>query len=227
MKHMNELGWADILITLQERFPACDPEIIETLVWTVWPRLPKEIQQRLLEDKDFQLMPVYPHPSGFYMTFDPPLKHVVVVNLREEDSTIQKAHTLAHEIAHWVAADKGLAERDAEALIVKWGFQHEVESVRYGNPIAEEKGFNVGYKWASRADDFDLEPFIKHFNQWKKEDEFPFFEDLAIEIGLHDILIDEGIIEDTDEVGEDYNHFQKGFVWGVMNYLSNREKANH
>jgi hypothetical protein len=80
--------------------------------------------------------------------------------------------TIAHEIARYVTK-KGEAEevvrRKVEDLLVKWGFEKELEAFRYDTAIAESKGYKISYEWAKRHNrDYVLRHFGLYFDEWNK-----------------------------------------------------------
>ena len=92
---------------LEERFPSCDIEVIEVLAMKVWYRLPEDVQKRLLEDKDFQLISIEPAPAGLQMSFEPPVRGVdpnlKPWNLSEKSIRNQKKHAALRGKAFGVA----------------------------------------------------------------------------------------------------------------------------
>jgi len=81
----------------------------------------------------------------------------------------QIIHTIAHEIAHKVAMSReepgALREKEAEDLLVEWGFQKESEAARCHRPILQGVGFDIGYKWAMNN---DLAPFEEFYDEWNE-----------------------------------------------------------
>ena len=95
--------------------------------------------------------------------FGAPIKTLVYLNtkiLMEPDHQI--IHTIASEIAHYILIkeETQLWEHKPDDLLIEWGFEKEVEAVRYDLMITESKEFRIGYNWAKKQDADDL---IQHF----------------------------------------------------------------
>jgi hypothetical protein len=85
----------------------------------------------------------------------------------------QIIYTIAHEIARYVLrAHKGrsqFCEKDIQDLLVNWGFETEVEAVRYDQAITESDGFKTGYDWAKKqSKDYLMQHFGLYFDEWNE-----------------------------------------------------------
>jgi hypothetical protein len=84
----------------------------------------------------------------------------------------QIIHTIASEIAHHISKKEGtyVSEREVDELLIKWGFEKEVEAVRYDLMITKSKEYRVGYEWAKKQDVDDLmQHFGLFFDQWNNK----------------------------------------------------------
>ena len=81
-------------------------------------------------------------------------------------------YTIAHEIAGYVVG-KGRGEFDekkTEETLIGWGFENEVEAVRYDQAISETEGYRVGYEWAKRRDkEYLWQHFGLYFYEWNEK----------------------------------------------------------
>ena len=120
-------------------------------------RLPKDIREIVLEDKSIEIIgnESFLIADGSYRRFDNSVSAIIYLNTlflkRSEDDII---HTIAHEIAHHFTGEgkSGLWEKEAEELLVQWGFLESPEKIKYYKAISESWGFKVGYDWANFGD---------------------------------------------------------------------------
>lgn len=212
------------------RFKYCDSKFYPYLE-KVLNRLPVEIKEDILNDKNLQIFGdrEFSKLIGAYFTFDEPVTNVVYLNtsiLKEPEYEI--IHVIVHELAHHVAGKgkTGLPEKEAEELVLKWGFAMESEKVSYDRPILESAFYDTGYKWALNQKDQDLiDKFGEYFEDWDNDNlSQGQFEDLQCETDTTAILNEMGQFEsDTDingdsekEIFTDVVSIEKGVIWGVM-----------
>jgi len=157
-----------------QRFTHCDPRfypyIDEVLI-----RLPKDVKERILNDMGFQIL------AGDDLValcvaryeFDNPVNKLIYLNTKllvEPEHRI--IYTIAHEIARYVTKEgeaEEVVKKKGEDLLVKWGFEKELEAFRYDTAIAESEGYKIGYEWAKRHNrDYILRHFGLYFDEWNE-----------------------------------------------------------
>ena len=156
---------------IMQQFKHCDSRFYPHIE-KVLKRLPKEVVEKLRNDTGFTML------AGDDLLvlcvvryeFDEPVKRLVYLNtklLMEPEH--QLIYTIAYEIARYVSG-KGNAEvieKKTEDLLIKWGFEEELEAYRYDMAIAESKGYQTGYKWAKKqSEDYILRHFGLYFDEW-------------------------------------------------------------
>ena len=102
--------------------------------------------------------------------FDDPVKTLLYLNtkiLKEPDHQI--IYTIANEITYYFLS-KGetvFHEKKPEDLLMDWGFEKEVDAVRYDRGMAKSEGYKVGYEWAKKQDkEYLLQHFGLYYNEW-------------------------------------------------------------
>jgi hypothetical protein len=81
----------------------------------------------------------------------------------------QIIHTIAAEIAQYISRKEGtLSEtRKTDDFLIEWGFEKEVEAVRYDRMVAESESYKIGYNWAKKQNkDYLMQHFGLYFDQW-------------------------------------------------------------
>jgi hypothetical protein len=138
---------------------------------------------------------------GLFIDFEPHTHCLILLNeVLLGEPEYQIIHTIAHEIAHKVAMNieepGALREKEAEDLVVEWGFQKESEAVRCHQPILEGMGFDIGYKWAKNN---DLSRFEEFYNEWNEARlTTRRYEELHYQANTSSILHDAGGFEEYD-----------------------------
>lgn len=158
---------------LQDRFERCDPRFFSYL-GKVLERLPPDVKKDILDNERFQLLAdeAFHEACVWRHRFKGSVENIVCLNtklLRESEHRI--ILTIAHEIAMVKASEIKTTEveKEAENLLLKWGFAGELEAVRYDQVIANSEGYKVGYKWAIHQDkDYLLQHFGLYFDEWNK-----------------------------------------------------------
>ena len=153
------------------RFKLCDLRFYP-YVKRVTERLPEEVREIFLNDMSFQILTDDEVHEALVLRYEfrAPIKTLVYLNtkiLREPDHQI--IHTIASEIAHHISKKEGthVSEREVDDLLIKWGFEKEVEAVRYDLMITKSKEYRIGYDWAKKQDVDDLiQHFGLFFDQW-------------------------------------------------------------
>ena len=214
------------------RFEQCDSRFYPYLQ-KVLNRLPREISEDILNNKGLEILGIEDFLTvyGCFRQFNGPVRDIVYLNeeilTRPEISII---HTIAHELAHYVAGKGkiGLHEKEAEDLLVSWGFNEEVEQVKYHKSISETEGYKVGYEWAKKQKEQELlDRFEQYYKEWD-EDRLSDsrLEALFYEVDPMSIYSDMGMIGGPEESSEskpdedtimiDSYSLDKGVVWGIM-----------
>ena len=157
-----------------QRFKHCNPRFYP-YIEKVFERLPEEVKGKLLNDKGFQILASDDLLALCVVRyeFDDPVKKLVYFNTK---MLMEPEHrlicTIAHEVARYVVG-KGEAEtveKSAEDLLIKWGFEGELEAFRYDTAIAESEGYKIGYQWAKKQNrDYVLRHFGLYFNEWNEK----------------------------------------------------------
>jgi hypothetical protein len=225
-----------------KKFTDCD-RAFYPYIEKVLRRLPKEVRGRMLNDKSFQIIS-FGH-LGQYYDFEKPVKDLVILNdkiLSQPEFEI--IHTIAHEIAHWIRGigKPALFEKEAEELLIEWGFKKEVEAVSYSKPILESGGYKMGYEWAKKnRNSYAIELAQEFLDKWDKGklstgdyDELYYHIDpasIADKMGFAE-QARPTTIEEMEQFYEEHKEdkkvlfndgsFDKGIVWGVMNFIKER-----
>jgi len=156
---------------IMRQFKHCDSRFYPHIE-KVLKRLPKEVVEKLRNDTGFTIL------AGDDLLvlcvvrykFDEPVKRLVYLNtklLMEPEH--QLIYTIAYEIARYVdgEGDAEVVEKKAEDLLIKWGFEEELEAYRYDMAIAESEGYQIGYEWAKKQSrDYVLRHFGLYFDEW-------------------------------------------------------------
>ena len=154
-----------------DRFKLCDLRFCPYLRRVI-ERLPGEVKEIILNDMSFQILTDDEVLEALVLRYEfgAPVRTLVYLNtkiLKEPDHQI--IHTIASEIAHYIFKKKGIhgCERKSEDLLIEWGFEKEVEAVRYDLVISKSEEYRIGYDWAKKqkADDL-MQRFGVFFNQW-------------------------------------------------------------
>jgi len=159
---------------IMQQFKNCDSRFYPHIE-KVLERLPKEVTEKLRNDTGFTIL------AGDDLLvlcvvrykFDEPVKRLVYLNtklLMEPEH--QLIYTIAYEIARYVdgEGDAEVVEKKAENLLIKWGFEEELEAYRYDTAIAESEGYRIGYEWAKKQSrDYVLRHFELYFDEWNKK----------------------------------------------------------
>jgi hypothetical protein len=135
-------------------------------------RLPGEVKEIVLNDMSFQILTDDEVLEALVLRYEfgAPIRTLVYLNteiLKEPDHQI--IHTIASEIAHYNCKKKGTHgwERKSDDLLIEWGFEKEVEAVRYDLVISESEEYRIGYDWAKKQKTDDLmQHFGLFFKQW-------------------------------------------------------------
>ena len=158
---------------INDRFKHCDPRFF-SYIGKVLERLPPDVKKEILDDQRFQLLAdeAFHDACVWRHSFEDCIENLVYLNtklLKESEHRI--ILTIAHEIAMLIAGKtKGQkVENEAEDLLIQWGFDKELEAVRYDQVIANSEGYKAGYQWAIHQDkDYLLQHFGLYFDEWNK-----------------------------------------------------------
>jgi hypothetical protein len=143
---------------------------------TVFERLPQTVRDEVLNDEHFQILADEDmfNAGALRYDFSTPVSTLVYLNSKIITEPKHRAiYTVAHEIARYVLhTDKGkskFCEKDIEDLLVCWGFETEVEAVRYDKAITQSDGFKTGYEWAKKqSKDYLMQHFGLYFDEWNE-----------------------------------------------------------
>jgi hypothetical protein len=157
-----------------DRFKLCDLRFLPYIIRII-ERLPEDVREDVLNDKSFQILTDDDALNACVLRyrFSDPVKTLVYLNtkiLKEPEH--QLIHTIASEIAHYVLSKRkaGLGSKDIDDLLLQWGFEKEVEAVRYDHAISESEGYKIGYEWAKKQNhDYLMQHFGLYFDQWNDE----------------------------------------------------------
>ena len=156
---------------IMHQFKHCDSRFYPHIE-KVLKRLPEEVREKLHNDMGFQIL------AGDDLLvlcvvryeFDEPVRRLVYFNTKLlMESEHQLIYTIAYEIARYVdgEGDEEVVEKKAEDLLIKWGFEEELEAYRYDTAIAASKGYQIGYEWAKKQNrDYVLRHFGLYFDEW-------------------------------------------------------------
>jgi hypothetical protein len=154
-----------------DRFKLCDLRFLPYIIRII-ERLPEDVREDVLNDKSFQILTDDDALNACVLRyrFSDPVKTLVYLNtkiLKEPEH--QLLHTIASEIAHYVLSKRktGLGSKDIDDLLFQWGFEKEVEAVRYDQVISESEEYRIGYDWAKKQNaDYLMQHFGLYFDQW-------------------------------------------------------------
>ena len=153
------------------RFKLCDLRFHPYLK-SVIERLPEEVREIVLSDMSFQILTddEVLESRVLRYEFGTPIRNLVYLNTKIlKEPNHQIIHTIASEIAHYILKKEGthVWERKSDDLLIGWGFEKEVEAVRYDLVISESEEYRIGYDWASKQNPDDLmQHFGLFFDQW-------------------------------------------------------------
>ena len=156
------------------RFKHCDLRFLPYLE-KVLDRLPERIREHILNSTTLQVVAGEDlHRScALRVEFADPVKTLLCFNpIALFEPEHQLIHTIAHELALYVIGEviSGNAEQKAEDLLLEWGFDMEIEAVRYCKAISESKGYRIGYEWAKKqSKDYLLRHFGLYFDEWNEK----------------------------------------------------------
>jgi hypothetical protein len=160
------------------RFRHCDPRFYPFLQ-RVLDRMPADVKEDVLSDNGLQILSSqdFIETCVIQYAFDHPVKSLIYLNpkaLREPEHQI--ILTLAHGIAQHQVFRKGEgpspaeSEGKVETLLRQWGFEKELEAVRYNRAVAESRGYKKGYEWAKRQHQgYLLQHFGLYFDEWNEK----------------------------------------------------------
>ena len=157
------------------RFKICDFRFYPYLA-RVFERLPEEVREKVLNDTSFQILADEDMLNACVLRYDfgNPVKALVYLSSKIlTEPGHQLIYTIAHEIAKYVLStvetETKFCEKDIEDLLVRWGFEKEIEAVRYDKAITESEGYKTGYEWAKKqSKDYLMQHFGLYFDGWNE-----------------------------------------------------------
>jgi hypothetical protein len=157
-----------------KRFKQCEPRFYPHLE-RVLERLPADVSERVLNDKELQIIADEDliELCVLRYRFEHPVRNIIYLNTKVlMEPEHQLIHTLAHELALYIIGEGETEEArmKAEDLLTQWGFEREIEAVRYDKAIAESDGYQTGYSWARKqSKDYLLRHFGLYFDEWNEK----------------------------------------------------------
>ena len=155
------------------RFKICDFRFYPYLA-KVFDRLPEEVREKVLNESSFQILADEDMLDACVLQyeFETPVKALIYLSskiLTEPEH--QLIYTIAHEIAKHVLStvetETKFCEKDIEDLLEDWGFETEIEAVRYDKAITASEGYKAGYEWAKKQSrDYLMQHFGLYFDEW-------------------------------------------------------------
>ena len=157
------------------RFKICDFRFYPYLA-RVFERLPEEVREKVLNDTSFQIIADEDMLNACVLryNFGNPVKALVYLSSKIlTEPGHQLIYTIAYEIAKYVLSIKEteteFSEEAVEDLLVQWGFETEMEAVRYDKAITESEGYKTGYDWAKKQKkDYLMQHFGLYFDEWNE-----------------------------------------------------------
>ena len=156
------------------RFKFCDSRLFPYLE-KVMNRLPQKVKEDILNAQALQILADENSLDACVRryAFDPAAETLIYLNpkiLFEPEHVI--ICILAHEIALTILAkgEPDPGEKAIEDLLIDWGFEKEVEAMRYDRTIARSEGYRAGYSWARRqSKDYLMQHFSLYFDEWNEK----------------------------------------------------------
>ena len=157
------------------RFKICDFRFYPYLA-RVFERLPGEVREKVLNDTSFQILADEDMLNACVLRYDfgNPVKTLVYLSSKIlMEPGHQLIYTIAHEIAKYflsnVETETKFCEKDIEDLLVRWGFETEIEAVCYDKAITESEGYKTGYEWAKKqSKEYLMQHFGLYFDGWNE-----------------------------------------------------------
>ena len=136
------------------RFIYCDRNMV-LFIEEVLARLPEGIKEDILSDSGFQVATVknFDELCIVHYRFDYPVKYLSCLDAKIINKPKYKIiYAIAHELAIYVVnKEKSLFdEKKAQQLLIKWGFEEEIEAVRDELTMTESDSYKTGYAWAKK-----------------------------------------------------------------------------
>lgn len=156
------------------RFKFCDSRFFPYLEKVI-ERLPDKAKEDVLNDQALQILADEDALDACVRryAFDPPAEKLICLN---PNILVEPEHIIicimAHEIAYAVLSKNGPDpdEKGIEDLLIDWGFENEVEAMRYDRTIARSEGYRAGYSWALRqSKDYLMQHFSLYFDEWNEK----------------------------------------------------------
>jgi len=157
-----------------DRFKFCDSRLFPYLE-KVMDRLPDEVKEALLNNHTLQILADENalYACAVQYAFDQPIESLIYLNpkiLMESEHLI--ICIIACEVAHHVLS-KGRPDLSEEAvadLLIDWGFEKEVKTMRYERTVTQSEGYRAGYNWARKqSQDYLMQHFGLYFDEWNEK----------------------------------------------------------
>jgi hypothetical protein len=150
-------------------------------------RVPPQVKQSVLEDEKLQIVAdtAFSRRCALQYTFETPISRLIYLNPRLlQEADYRQIYMLLREIAQHVLGEQ-LDDSAADQQLIAWGFEAEVNAMRFDRAVADSKGFRTGYEWARRQSrQYLLQHFGIYFDDWNNRGlgwgRLPAVEDLRI-----------------------------------------------
>ena len=154
------------------RFRFCDSRFYPYLE-RVMNRLPDKVKEDIFNNSAIQILADEDALGACARryAFDPPAETLIFLNpkiLIEPEYII--TCMIAFEIGEVFLCHSEPGKNAIEDLLIQWGFEKEVEAMRYDRVIARSKGYQAGYRWARRqSKDYLMQHFSLYFDEWDEK----------------------------------------------------------
>jgi hypothetical protein len=156
------------------RFKFCGSRFVNYLQKVI-SRLPDNVKKEVLNNNALQILADEDalDTCARQYTFDPPAETLIYLNPK---ILIEAEHVIicmiAREIGYAVLCQSKAepGEKALEDLLIEWGFEKEVEAMRYDRAVAQSSGYQAGYRWArTQNKDYLLQHFSLYFDEWNEK----------------------------------------------------------
>ena len=156
------------------RFKFCDTKLLPYLEKVI-NRLPDKIKEDVLNNNALQILADEDALDACVRryAFDQPAETLIYLNPK---ILVESEHVIicmiAHEIAYTVLGrrESDPGENAIEDLLLDWGFEKQVEAMRYDRIVARSENYRAGYDWARRqSKDYLMQHFSLYFDEWNEK----------------------------------------------------------
>jgi hypothetical protein len=138
-------------------------------------RLPDKVKEEVINNKALQILADEDAIDACVRQyrFDPPAETLIYLSpkiLSEPEYII--ICMIACEIGYTILcqSEPEPSEKAVEDLLIRWGFEKEVEAMRYDRAVMQSKGYQAGYHWArGQNKDYLMQHFSLYFDEWNEK----------------------------------------------------------